>query len=204
VPTGQHIPAIAVVAFLIAPHSKAQEKTEPDYRLRIEVQHRDFTAARANFKTQIRRNGPPPAQWDDVVTPADAVEVTYPSGPLHLKAWLSRSPDSTKKSPAVLFLHAGFDFYADLWGSVKPLRDAGYIVMLPAVRGENGQHGVFTMYYDEVSDVINAAEYLRSLPAVDSNRVFVTGYSVGGLGPNSTHVFVLRPLCLAPPTWQPT
>ncbi len=60
------------------------------------------------------------------------------------------------------------------------LRDAGYIVTLPTVRGENGQHGVFTMYYDEVSDVIKAAEYLKSLPTVDGNRLFVAGYSVGG------------------------
>ena len=166
-----------------ASHCNAQEKgepAEPDYRPRVEVQHRDFAAARANFKTQIRRSGPPPSQWEDVVTPPGATEVTYPSGELHLKAWLSRSPDSGKKSPAVLFLHAGFDFYSEMWNFVQPFRDAGYIVMLPTVRGENGQHGQFTMYYDEVSDVINAAEYLRNLLNVDPNRVFVAGYSVGG------------------------
>jgi dipeptidyl aminopeptidase/acylaminoacyl peptidase len=104
----------------------------------------------------------------------------YPSGELRLKAWLSQSPDSAKKSPAVLFLYAGFDFYSEMWNFVQPFRDAGCIVMLPTVRGENGQHGLFTMYYDEVSDVINAAENLRNLPNVDPNRVFVAGYSAGG------------------------
>jgi dipeptidyl aminopeptidase/acylaminoacyl peptidase len=36
------------------------------------------------------------------------------------------------------------------------------------------------VYFDEVSDVINAAEYLRNLPAVDPDHLFVAGYSVGG------------------------
>jgi dipeptidyl aminopeptidase/acylaminoacyl peptidase len=53
--------------------------------------------------------------------------------------------------------------------------------MMPTLRGENGQHGIFTMYYSEVDDAISAAEYLRSQPFVDPNQVFVAGYSVGGV-----------------------
>jgi dipeptidyl aminopeptidase/acylaminoacyl peptidase len=49
------------------------------------------------------------------------------------------------------------------------------------MRGENGQHGVFTMYYNEVDDVIYAAEYLRSQSFVDPDQMFVAGYSVGGV-----------------------
>jgi cephalosporin-C deacetylase-like acetyl esterase len=129
------------VALTFANHCAAQEKTAspvPDYRVRIEVQHTDFATARANFKTQIRRSGPPPAQWDDVVTPAEATEVTYNSGPLRLKAWLSAPRDLHQKSPAVLFLHAGFDFYQETWDFVRPLRDAGYIVMLKGSRHRRG------------------------------------------------------------------
>jgi dipeptidyl aminopeptidase/acylaminoacyl peptidase len=163
--------------------SQAQDKNvgpEPDYRPRVEVQHSDFATARANFKTQLRRFGPAPTEWQDAVVPPEASEITYPSGSLRLRAWLSLPVDATKKHPAVLYLHSGFDFSKESWDLVRPFREAGYVVMLPTMRGENGQHGVFTMYYDEVSDTISAADYLRNLPQVDSKRLFVTGYSVGG------------------------
>ena len=53
--------------------------------------------------------------------------------------------------------------------------------MMPTVRGENGQHGVFTMDYNEVDDVISAANFLRALPYVRADHVYVAGYSVGGV-----------------------
>ena len=174
------VAAVLLLLLRCTVHIRAQDgSAAPDYRPRIEVQHTEFAIARANFKTQLRRIGPVPTAWGDVVVPAGASDIAYPSGSLRLKAWLSLPADS-KKHPAVLYLHSGFDFSMDSWDLVRPFRDAGYVVMLPTMRGENGQHGVFTLYYDEVSDVLNAADYLRSLPQVDPNRLFVTGYSVGG------------------------
>jgi pimeloyl-ACP methyl ester carboxylesterase len=80
----------------------------------------------------------------------------------------------------VLFLHFGFDLEAESWTATQPFRDAGYLVMTPTVRGENGQLGTFAMYYDEVDDVIQAAQLLRRQTFVDPNRLFVAGRSVGG------------------------
>ena len=62
----------------------------------------------------------------------------------------------------------------------QPFREAGFVVMSPMLRAENGQPGTFSMYYDEVADVVAAAEYLRHVPYVDSKRIFVAGHSVGG------------------------
>jgi dipeptidyl aminopeptidase/acylaminoacyl peptidase len=162
--------------------SPAQNSTSsPDYHPLVEVQKEDFGDARKHFKTNILRAGPPPAEWDDLITPPGAHEITYTSGTLHLRAWISTAPSlDTTKHPAVLFLHSGFDLDAESWSVTRPFRDAGFIVMTPTVRGENGQHGIFTMYYDEVDDVIQAAEFLRSQMSVDSKRIFVAGHSVGG------------------------
>jgi dipeptidyl aminopeptidase/acylaminoacyl peptidase len=52
--------------------------------------------------------------------------------------------------------------------------------MVPTLRGENGQPGSFTLFHDEVDDVLAAFELLASRPDVDPNRLFVAGHSVGG------------------------
>jgi hypothetical protein len=56
-----------------------------------------------------------------------------------------------------MFLHGGFCFDASDWQVTKAFRDAGFIVMIPVLRGEQGQPGNFTMFHDEVDDVVNAA-----------------------------------------------
>jgi dipeptidyl aminopeptidase/acylaminoacyl peptidase len=66
------------------------------------------------------------------------------------------------------------------WQLMKPYVDAGYVVMMPSVRGENGQMGNFSGFYDEVDDVLAATERLRHLPGIDPERLFIAGHSIGG------------------------
>jgi dipeptidyl aminopeptidase/acylaminoacyl peptidase len=100
---------------------------------------------------------------------------------LRLKSWINRPPaGSQRKSPAVLFLHGGFCFDFSDWQVTQAFRDAGFIVMIPELRGENGQPGNFTMFYDEVDDAVNAAAYLRQQFYVDPHQLFVAGHSTGG------------------------
>jgi dipeptidyl aminopeptidase/acylaminoacyl peptidase len=174
--------SLAIVTGMFGTCAAAQSSaTSPDYHALVEVQKEDFGAARSHFETNILRRGPPPAEWDDLITPQGAHSIAYSSGTLQLRAWINTPASSdTKKHPAVLFLHSGFELEAQDWAVTQPFRDAGYIVMIPTVRGENGQHGTFTMYYGEVDDVIQAAQFLRSQPFVDANRLFVAGHSVGG------------------------
>jgi dipeptidyl aminopeptidase/acylaminoacyl peptidase len=173
---------LATVAVMFNTFAVAQKSTPtPDYHPLVEIQNEDLDAGRSHFETKILRSGPPPAEWDDLKTPAGAHEIVYASGNLQLRAWINTpSSNDTKRHPALLFLHAGFDLEAETWESAQAFRDAGFIVMTPTTRGENGQHGTFTMYYDEVDDVIHAAEFLRSQTFVDPDRVFVAGHSVGG------------------------
>jgi dipeptidyl aminopeptidase/acylaminoacyl peptidase len=77
-------------------------------------------------------------------------------------------------------LHGGFAFGADDWEQAQPFRDAGFVVMTPMMRGENGLPGFYSMFYNEVDDVLAAAEALARLPYVDGKRLYVAGHSVGG------------------------
>lgn len=63
---------------------------------------------------------------------------------------------------------------------MKPYVDAGFVVMLPSFRGENGQEGNFSGFYDETADVLSAADYLENLPGIDRERFFLAGHSNGG------------------------
>jgi dienelactone hydrolase len=149
----------------------------------LELQAEDYAKARAHFQTHLLRHGPSPQSWTPSPTPAGAALVNYSTNPA-LKAWISAaSPGKAAaepKRPAVLFLHGGFAADADDWQMAQPYRDAGYVVMLPLLRGENGQPGDYTMFYNEVEDVLAAANYLVARPDVDATHLYLAGHSVGG------------------------
>jgi len=143
-------------------------------------QHEDYAQARRQFQTKLVRKGPSPQSAPPIKPPAGVSEIEYASGALRLKAWINRPADEKIKRPAVLFLHGGFAFGMGDWEQTKPYRDAGFVVLAPMLRGENGQPGAFSYFYDEVDDVLAAAEALSRQPYVDAKRIFVAGHSIGG------------------------
>lgn len=152
-----------------------------EYPPLVAIQSEDLAVARGHFKTKLLRSGPPPAEWEDLHPPSGATQVQYSSGSLRLAAWINVPEHVSSRQSAVLYLHPGFDLTSNDWDLAKPFRDSGYIVMMPTVRGENGQHGEFTLDYNEVDDVLAAAEFLRTQSYVRADHVYVAGYSVGGV-----------------------
>ncbi len=158
-----------------------QERQSAAFAPAVTIQEQDYAQARRHFKTKLTRKGPSPQPSQPVKPPQGVTEVEYVSGDLHLKAWLQQLRGETRKHPAVLFLHGGFGFdYPDDWDISKPYREAGFVVLTPILRAENGQPGAFSFYYDEVDDVLAAADYLRNQPYVDANRLYLAGPSAGG------------------------
>jgi dienelactone hydrolase len=143
-------------------------------------QTEDYAAARAKFQTRLVRRGPAPQEGEPEGPPAGVRQIEYVSDGLRLRAWVSGPPAGGGRQPAVLFLHGGFAFGEDDWDAAQPFRDAGFVVMTPTLRGENGQPGTYSMFYDEVNDVLAAAEALARLPYVDPARLYVAGHSAGG------------------------
>ena len=160
--------------------------------------------ARAAHATVLDIKGPAPAAYQ-VYTPPGVTAVTYQSGPRSLNAWLlepvsradasslsgepvsradasSRSgePSAAGKHPAVLYCHSGFSLGQADYLEAKAFEEAGYVVMLPSWRGENGNAGSFEMLYGEVDDARAALSMLASLPSVDATRLYAAGWATGG------------------------
>ena len=115
--------------------------------------------------------------------------VHYDSDGMSLAAFVTPDPQDRKKHPAIVWLTGGeSNTLADFWrkGSkqndqtASPYRDAGVIMMFPTLRGGNDNTGNIEVNYGEVDDVIAAAEYLATLPYIDSSRIYLGGHSTGG------------------------
>ena len=169
------IVCIVVVGGLAGSAVQASKRFAPE----VELQKDDYAQVRKQFRTTLTRTGPS-HQTELMPQPPDWVEqVEYPSNGLQLKAWISGHQKPGAKVPAVLFLHGGFGFGAADWDMAAPYWAAGFVLMVPMLRGENGLPGTFTFFYDEVDDVLAAADYLSRQPAVDPNRIYLAGHSAG-------------------------
>lgn len=143
----------------------------------------DYANARKQFHTHLLRKIAAPEKYTPLGTPPGASRVTYPGGPngsIELVAWLSHYEPGKTLKPAVLFLHGGNATGDGHWALMKPYWEAGFVVLLPSFRGENGQQGNYSGFYDETSDALAAASYLENLPGVDRDRLFLAGHSNGG------------------------
>jgi dipeptidyl aminopeptidase/acylaminoacyl peptidase len=148
----------------------------------VRVRSEDYSRARASFHTVLLHPGPAPEPDSMPPTPAGVQLVTYPSGPLQLNAWITHPQSSAAhQKPAVLFVHGGFSFGPHDWDMCQAFLDSGYVVMTPTLRGENRQPGAFTLFYDEVDDVLAAARWLAREPYVAPDQIFVAGHSNGGI-----------------------
>ena len=159
----------------------------------LELQSQDYSKARSRFQTHLVRHGSALQRSRQLQTPAGAQRIIYSKTP-SLAAWISPLPkhrqarngkdlnreNALSKKPAVLFLHGGFAIGGSDWDMAKPYRDAGYIVLMPMLRGENGQAGDYSLFYNEVQDVLAAGDYLASRPNVDPKHIYLAGHSVGG------------------------
>ena len=140
-----------------------------------------YTQRLAEFHTKLTTTGPAPQDFDQEVPFDNVKEIKYQSGDLSLKAWVYTPPgEATAPRPALMFLHGGFAFGAGDLEACQIFMDAGYVVMCPMLRGENGNPGAFEMFLGEADDAKAAAEWLAEQPNVDKSRIFVFGHSVGG------------------------
>ena len=110
-------------------------------------------------------------------------EVNYTSGPLLLKAWVAFPSNfsGAGKVPGVVFFHGGFAFGAGDFEDARPFVEAGFAVMCPMLRGEDGNPGTFEMFLGEVDDATAAIAWFAAQNGIDASHIYSFGHSSGGV-----------------------
>jgi len=140
-----------------------------------------YLTMRDGFKTHLTKKGPSPQSYEKESPPAGVQEVRYPSAGRNLKAWVARPTGDGTKLPVLVYFHGGFAFGADDFLECIPFLKAGFVVMTPMLRGENGNPGAYELYLGEVDDARAAIRWIASQDFVDRERIYTFGHSAGGV-----------------------
>jgi carboxymethylenebutenolidase len=125
---------------------------------------------------------------------AQPSEVTFPSGRLTLSGFVYK-PEGKAPFPAVLYNHG-----SERKPGSKPelgglFSGKGYVFFVPHRRGHGrspddphvdslynqGLRGAVALHEVHLEDQLAALNYLKGLPYVDTNKIFVAGCSYGGI-----------------------
>jgi dipeptidyl aminopeptidase/acylaminoacyl peptidase len=120
----------------------------------------------------------------------DFKKITFRSsvGDMDIPAYLfqplqKRGP---KGHAAMVWVHGGVhgNWGLTMFPFVKEAVQRGYVIIAPEYRGSTGYGEAFHQAIDygglEVDDTISAADYLKTLPHVDADRIGIMGWSHGG------------------------
>lgn len=138
-----------------------------------------WSTRRERRPTRLRKRGPAPAAFRPEAVPEGVQELHVQGEAGELLAWFA-APAGVERAPALVYFHGEFSFAGWDFRQVRPFLEAGFAVMTPTLRGENGNPGDFELLRGEVDDACAAIAWLAARPEVDARRIHTLGHSVGG------------------------
>lgn len=172
--------------------SKENYKTEL-YGMPIEIFSETLEEAHKNFKTKIIDSQKVEFEYSgkvEIPPKNSGVEIIkYPTKLGEMSAYITPKKNDGKKYPVIMYLNGGFGGILDIWGEEAPknnyqgadaFKKEEFVLVVPGVRGQDGNPGKYEMFYGEIEDLEDARKYIATLPYVDSNRIYVVGHSTGG------------------------
>lgn len=153
-----------------------------------------YLARRHAHATQLRERGPSPASYEQADPPPGVVRVTYRSGELELAAWFAAPLGASRSHPApgLVYFHGDFAFGPDDFEHVRPFVDAGFAVLTPMLRGENGNPGDFELLWGEIDD---ARAAIPTRPSCACSGPTCSGWRIGT---SRTSARVIHGSCATP------
>jgi dienelactone hydrolase len=147
--------------------------------------------------TRLTNSMPPEIRTSDLTPPKP---IYYPSRadkkPVPATLWVNKNLDLTKQHPAIIWVHGSGDgqnylgWQPGAWRMYYAMdqyfAQQGYVILTVDYRGNSGYSRDWATgsYADaggsETGDVNGGADYLKTLPYVDGNRIGVWGLSYGG------------------------
>ncbi|MCA9085258.1 MAG: acetylxylan esterase [Planctomycetaceae bacterium] len=139
-----------------------------------------FADLRRKFRSKLLRHTPSPDDFALESPPEGVRQIAYRSGDLELNAWYAVPETLRDQHPAVVYFHSGHAFGAADFQEAQIFLEAGFAVLTPMLRGENGNPGDFELWLGEVEDAANAIRWIADQPEIDANHIYAFGHSVGG------------------------
>lgn len=145
----------------------------------------DFVRIRRRVGTHLKQVGAAPDLYKDPATREGMRLSRYRSDGNELKVWhlLPRHNQlwSVEGYPTVVFVHDGTSFSEDELAQAHAFSDAGFVVIAPTFRGENGNPGSHELLFGELDDLVAATVYASELPEVDKHKLAIWGHGLGGM-----------------------
>jgi dipeptidyl aminopeptidase/acylaminoacyl peptidase len=172
--------AVLITLHAHAAHAQIVDDRACDSTPAFEAVAKGWAADTSGFREWVTR-----PRYERIVSTWECRRIVYLSEGLRIVGFIYRPMNRTTRHPAIIVNRGGTGDFGKMHPTLQPyyLRylDAGYVVLMSQYRGADGSEGADEYGGADVADVTSLVEIARTLPYVDSDNLFMLGFSRGGI-----------------------